>query len=65
MTKGKRTTISLPVEKKLKLERVAIEISHKVGKTIQWTDVVHYMIENYQNMAKQDLIEELEENKKD
>ena len=43
---------------KMELERKAIEISYKTGKSITWTEIVHYMISNYQGMAKQDLIEE-------
>ena len=58
MKKTDRTTISIAIERKMELERKAIEISHKTGKQIKWTDVVHYMINNYQVMAKDDLIEE-------
>lgn len=58
MAKADRTTVSIPIAKKMELERKAIEISYKTGKSIKWTDVLHYMINNYQNMAKQDLIEE-------
>lgn len=61
MAKANRTTISIPIEKKLELERKAIEVSYKTGKSVTWTDIVHYMIDNYQNMAKQDLIEDEEE----
>ncbi|WP_440053032.1 hypothetical protein ACSLBF_20310 (plasmid) [Pseudoalteromonas sp. T1lg65] len=61
MAKANRTTISIPIEKKLELERKAIEVSYKTGRSVTWTDIVHYMIDNYQNMAKQDLIEEEEE----
>ncbi|CAM3530560.1 hypothetical protein [Pseudoalteromonas maricaloris] len=61
MAKANRTTISIPIEKKLELERKAIEVSYKTGKSVTWTDIVHYMIDNYQSMAKQDLIEEEEE----
>ena len=58
MTKAERTTVSIPIAKKMELERKAIEISYKTGKSIKWTDIIHYMINNYQGMAKQDLIEE-------
>jgi hypothetical protein len=47
MKKTERTTISIAIERKMELERKAIEISHKTGKQIKWTDVVHYMINNY------------------
>lgn len=58
MKKTDRTTISIPMPIKMELERKAIEISYKTGKSITWTEIVHYMISNYQGMAKQDLIEE-------
>lgn len=58
MSKSERTTVSIPISKKMELERKAIEISYKTGKSIKWTDIIHYMINNYQVMAKQDLIEE-------
>jgi len=58
VAKADRTTVSIPMAKKMELERKAIEISYKTGKSIKWTDIIHYMIENYQVMAKQDLIED-------
>lgn len=64
VAKADRTTVSIPMNKKMELERKAIEISYKTGKSIKWTDVVHYMINNYQTMAKQDLIEEEESKNK-
>lgn len=57
MAKSERTTISISKEKQLELKQKAIEISYKTGEAITWTDLVHYMIENYQNEVKQDLIE--------
>tara|TARA_R110001606_G_C15389779_1_gene651391 strand:- start:503 stop:694 length:192 start_codon:yes stop_codon:yes gene_type:complete len=58
MKKTDRTTISIAIETKMELERRAIDVSHKIGRQIKWTDIVHYMINNYQVMAKDDLIEE-------
>ncbi|OHU85482.1 MULTISPECIES: hypothetical protein [Pseudoalteromonas] len=65
MAKTPRTTISLPLNKKIELERKAIEISYKTGRSVTWTDLVHFMIENYQTMAKQDMIEEMEKTQKE
>jgi hypothetical protein len=56
--KNKRTTISIQQEKKLELERAAIEISYKTGKSVSWTDVAHYMLNNYIKLAKEDIKEE-------
>ncbi len=55
MTEKKYTSLRVPEDKKLKLERLAIEISYKVGKPIKWTDLAFYMFDNYANDAAQDL----------
>lgn len=55
--KSKRTTISIQQEKRLELERAAIEISYKTGKPVSWTEIVHYMINNYIKLAKEDIAE--------
>jgi len=56
---NKRTTISIKEDKKLMLERAGIEIAYKTGKMVSWSEVVHYMIENYSKMAVQDMIEKM------
>lgn len=61
MANAKRTTVSIPIAKKLELQQLAIEISYKSGSSIQWTDIVHYMMENYKAIAKRDMIEDLNE----
>ncbi|MEX9782581.1 hypothetical protein [Providencia manganoxydans] len=55
MQKNKRTTISIPQEKKLRLERMAIDASHVAKKPISWTDIVHYLIDTYAKDACDDL----------
>jgi hypothetical protein len=42
----------------IKLERAAIEISSKIGKQVQWTDVARYMFENMLTDAKHGMIQD-------
>lgn len=52
----KRTTYTLLESKKLRLERMAIDASTKVGKTVRWTDIMSYLIDNYAKDATDDII---------
>jgi hypothetical protein len=54
MTK-KYTSLRVSEEKKIKLERAAIEISYSTGKQIKWTDVANYLFDEYLNEAKKDM----------
>ncbi|MGJ0630069.1 hypothetical protein [Xenorhabdus bovienii] len=56
MTTPKRTTMAIVTERKLKLERLAIDASHAAGKSISWTDIVNHLIDNYSKEAAKDLI---------
>ncbi|MDI5829594.1 hypothetical protein MJN51_35715, partial [Salmonella enterica subsp. enterica serovar Kentucky] len=38
-------------ERKMKLERLAINASVKLGKTITWTEILGYLIDNYSKDA--------------
>lgn len=53
----KRTTLAVTIERKLMLERIAIDASQKAGKQITWTDIVNYMIDNQAKDAAKELIE--------
>ena len=59
----KRKNLGVPTETHMKIERVAVEITAKTGKVTKWTDVVNYMINNYLNDAKHDLISRAEQEK--
>ena len=54
---GKRTTYNVTEERKLRLERLAIDASVKVGKTITWSELVSALIDKYAKEAAEDLIE--------
>ena len=51
----KYTTLRVPEEKKMALERAAIEISYITGKPYRWTDLTFYVIDNYLKEAIKDL----------
>lgn len=53
---AKRTTYNVKEERKMKLERLAINASVKLGKTITWTEILGYLIDNYSKDAAEDLM---------
>ena len=53
---AKRTTYNVTEEIKMKLERLAINASVKLGKTITWTEILGYLIDNYSKDAAEDLM---------
>ncbi|MDX7990793.1 hypothetical protein [Xenorhabdus littoralis] len=59
-----RKTYNITADRQIKLERLAIDVSHKVGKTIKWTELLTYMIDKYDKDAAEDLLsEEMMKNK--
>jgi len=60
-----RVTLNVSLQKKMELEKAAIELSYKVGESINWTDIAHYMLNNYIKQAKEDIQEKNSEEKKD
>ena len=53
---AKRTNYNVTEERKMKLERLAINTSVKLGKTITWTEILGYLIDNYSKDAAEDLM---------
>ncbi|MCX1685691.1 hypothetical protein JDU97_06200 [Escherichia coli] len=53
---AKRTTYNVTEERKMKLERLAINASVKLGKTITWTEILGYLIDYYSKDAAEDLM---------
>ena len=53
---AKRTTYNVTEERKMKLELLAINASVKLGKTITWTEILGYLIDNYSKDAAEDLM---------
>lgn len=53
---AKRTTYNVTEERKMKLERLAINASVKLGKTITWTEILGYLIDNYSKDAAENIM---------
>ncbi|EOD1046811.1 MULTISPECIES: hypothetical protein [Enterobacteriaceae] len=53
---AKRTTYNVTEERKMQLERLAINASVKLGKTITWTEILGFLVDNYAKDAAEDLI---------
>jgi hypothetical protein len=53
---SKATTLRVSEDRKMTMERAAIEISYKTGITLKWTDLANYMFDNMVTEAKKDLI---------
>lgn len=55
MTDKKYSSLRVPAEKKMALEKAAIEISYATGKPHKWTEVAFYVIDEYLKEAVKDL----------
>jgi hypothetical protein len=53
---SKATTLRVTDERKMAMERAAIEISYKTGISLKWTELANYMFDNMVSEAKKDLI---------
>lgn len=52
-----KTYASLRVseERKLKLQKAAIDVSYAIGKPVKWSEVAFYLFDEYLNEAVKDL----------
>ncbi|HGE9229056.1 TPA: hypothetical protein ACGBQB_003383 [Escherichia coli] len=55
MNGKKYASLRVPEEKKLALEKAAIEISYATGKPYKWTDLAFYTLDNYMKEAARDI----------
>ena len=55
MSGKKYASLRVPEEKKLALEKAAIEISYATGKPYKWTDLAFYTLDNYMKEAVRDI----------
>lgn len=60
----KDTSMRIRADRKMDLERIAIEISFKSGTSIRYTDVANYLIDNFKKDAKEEMIHMFLEQKK-
>ncbi|MDO5357468.1 MAG: hypothetical protein Q4E77_08235 [Conchiformibius sp.] len=52
----KRVTYNIHMDKKLKLEQLAIEASYQIGRTIKWTEIMEILINEFPRDAQQMII---------
>ncbi|MBG6243613.1 MAG: hypothetical protein EKE20_18310 [Candidatus Symbiopectobacterium sp. Dall1.0] len=64
MIEKEDTSTRIKLHRKMKLEQMAIEIGYATKKPYKWTDLLTYLIDNYANDAKQDLIKSRKESEK-
>ncbi|GLO60925.1 hypothetical protein MACH09_14330 [Vibrio sp. MACH09] len=55
MTK-KYTSLRVSEATKMKLERVAIDVSYETKESVKWTDVANFLFDKYLSEAKSDMI---------
>lgn len=55
-----RKNIGISNERYLRIERAAVDITAKTGKVTKWSDVVNYLIDQYLNDAKHDMVSKTE-----
>ena len=60
---NQRATYNIKMEKKLKMERLAIEASLKIGRTIKWTELMDVLVTEFSKDA-QEMINHREKEKK-
>nr|ELR5130740.1 hypothetical protein [Providencia rettgeri] len=51
-----RKSLGISNERYLKIERAAVDITAKTGKVTKWSEIVNYMIDEYLQEAKNDMI---------
>ena len=54
--KPKRTSLAISAERKLRIERLAVDLSYRIGNSISWTELATYILDNYAKDAVQDII---------
>jgi len=59
--KMKYTSLRVREDRKMALERAAIEISYAIGKQVKWTDVANYMFDDYLRDAVKDMKSKIKE----
>lgn len=52
---NKRTTYNVTQQRKDKLERLAIQTSNKIKRTVKWTEIVSHAIDYYAEDSAQDI----------
>ncbi|MRN39296.1 hypothetical protein CRG49_006665 [Neisseria sp. N95_16] len=50
------TTYNINIEKKMKIERLAMEASLKIGRTVKWTELMDILVTEFGKDAQAHLI---------
>lgn len=56
----KRKTYNITEERQLRLERLAIHVSQRIGKQIRWSELLTYLIDKFDKEAADEIISEYE-----
>lgn len=55
MSERRDTSVRINEERKIKLERTAVDLTTLTKKIVKMSDVINYMIDNYLQDAKKDI----------
>lgn len=64
MTRMGTTSYNIKVDKKIKIERLAIEASQKIGRTVKWTEVMEVLVDEFGKDAQAMIIHREKEKEK-
>lgn len=42
-----RATYNIKTDKKIKLEKAAVELSYKLGKPVKWTEIMEVLVDKF------------------
>lgn len=59
-----RKSIGISNDRYLKIERAAVDITAKTGKVTKWSEIVNFLIDEYLQEAKLDMISKDDKEKK-
>lgn len=51
-----RVTFNVKMERKLKIEKLAVEASQKVGRIVKWTEIMEVLMDEYAKDAQATII---------
>lgn len=55
MAEKKYTSLRVTEERKMELEKAAIEVSYATGRMVKWTDMAFYLMDEYLKEAVRDM----------
>lgn len=63
MSRTNTTTYNIKLDKKMRVERLAMEASLKIGRTIKWTELMDVLITEFSKDAQEMIIHREKEKK--